>query len=168
MKKIYVPLLILAFVFAVPSLTNAQNSDGCTTLGAACTVAGYSGTCAQNPEYGNLYCRPTILNTSGGTSGGGINIGALKPYGDSIKGLINDILVPVLFAIAFIVFLWGTFKYFIWGADDEDARKTGRQFVLWGVIGFVVILALWGLVNLLLNILNLPGSSSPPTPPIIR
>ncbi|HQT83122.1 MAG: hypothetical protein B7W98_01230 [Parcubacteria group bacterium 20-58-5] len=69
-------------------------------------------------------------------------------YRDTIVWAVNSVLVPVLMAIAFIVFLWGVYKYFIQGAADEKNRTDGRQFVFWGIIGFVIISSIWGLVNI--------------------
>lgn len=95
----------------------------------------------------------------------GINISAIKPYSDSIIDVINSVLVPVLIAIAFIVFLWGVYKYFILGGADEKSRTEGRQFVLWGVIGFVIIFCVWALVNIVIGVFNLSGGSTAPRPP---
>jgi len=66
---------------------------------------------------------------------GGININYIKPYSDSIIGIINSILVPVLIAIAFIVFLWGVYKYFIYHGDSESDKMEGRKYAMWGIIG---------------------------------
>jgi hypothetical protein len=96
----------------------------------------------------------------------GPNLNAIKPYSDALITLINGILVPILIAIAFIVFLWGVYKYFILGADDEAARQTGRQFVLWGIIGLVVIFTVWALVALVMGTLGLGVAKSPPYPTI--
>ena len=94
----------------------------------------------------------------------GIDTSYITPYSNGIINIINGIFVPVLFALAFIVFLWGVFKYFILGAANEDDRKEGRQFVLWGVIGFVVILSIWGIVNLLMGTLGLSAGTAPAPP----
>ncbi len=89
----------------------------------------------------------------------------LNSYAKSILAIINGLLVPVLLAIAFIVFLWGVFKYFVWGADSDTELAKGREFVLWGVIGFVVILSVWGLVALLGATFGLrPGGGAPAFP----
>ena len=96
----------------------------------------------------------------------GINPTAAMSYKNGIVNFINGILVPVLMAIAFIVFLWGVYKYFILGAADEKNRTDGRQFTLWGIIGFVVILSLWALVNLIQGTLGLTGGHAPPPPTI--
>lgn len=95
----------------------------------------------------------------------GINIAAITPYSNGIKGVINGILVPVLIAVAFIVFLLGIYKYFILGAANESEKGEGRKFAMWGVIGFVVIFSLWGLVNVGLNLFpGLRGQNAPPSP----
>lgn len=96
----------------------------------------------------------------------GINVSYLQGYSNNITGVINYVLVPVLMAIAFIVFLWGVYKYFILGAADEKNRTDGRQFTLWGVIGFVVILSLWGIVNIFMSTLGLSVGQAPPYPTI--
>jgi hypothetical protein len=97
----------------------------------------------------------------------GINQGPLTSYSRDIINLINGVLVPTLMAVAFIVFLYGVYKYFILGADDEKSRTEGRQFALWGIIGFVVILSVWGLVAIVRNTLNLTGDNTP-TPPTFK
>ncbi len=76
----------------------------------------------------------------------GSNIGNL---GQSLIALINNVAVPVLFAIAFIVFIWGIFQYFIVGGHDEEKRETGKSLMLWGIIGFFIMVSVWGLVNIL-------------------
>ena len=40
--------------------------------------------------------------------------------GSRVINIINGVLVPVLFAVAFIVFLWGAFKTFILGASSVE------------------------------------------------
>jgi hypothetical protein len=95
----------------------------------------------------------------------GINLGAITPYSNGIIDLINKVFVPVLFAVAFLCFVYGVFKYFIYGADNDAERATGRQFVLWSLIGFAAILSVWGLVNIVLQTFNLtPGGSAPNYP----
>jgi hypothetical protein len=90
----------------------------------------------------------------------------LQGYADSIIGIINGILLPVVIAIAFITFIWGVFKYFIQGAASEDSRAEGRQFVLWGIIGFVVIFSLWSIVKLVGGTFGLTNDSAPRPPSV--
>lgn len=88
-----------------------------------------------------------------------------------VNSLVNDLLtfldvtvVPVIFAIAFLIFIWGVFQYFIAGAASEEKRDQGKQFVMWGLIGFVVMVSVWGLVNLLANTLGFNRDTRPGLP----
>ena len=96
------------------------------------------------------------------TIGSGIAVSAMLPLfafaqtindiedvGTTIIDIINTVLVPVLFAVAFIVFLWGAFNAFILSAQSEDAKEKGKNLMIWGLIGFFVMISVWGLVNIL-------------------
>lgn len=96
----------------------------------------------------------------------GINLNVITPYSSGIINIINSILVPVLIAVAFIVFLWGIYKYFVWGGENESEKAEGRKFAMWGVIGFVIILSLWGIVNLVMGAFGLSVGKAPPFPTI--
>ncbi len=99
--------------------------------------------------------------------GGGINTSYLQGYASSIVGIINGIFVPVLISIAFITFLWGVYKYFIAGAASDTEREEGRKFILWGIIGFVVIFSVWGLVGIVGSTLGLSPGGGPPSYPTL-
>ncbi len=159
-------LLLLCSLFVGAPAALAANSGGCSVVGSSCSISkSGDGTCAQNYETGDIYCRANLGAGSPGSGSGGINMFYLNSYAQSILAIINGLLVPVLLAIAFIVFLWGVFKYFVWGADNDTELEKGRGFVLWGVIGFVVILSVWGLVNLLGATFGLsPGGRAPAFP----
>lgn len=77
---------------------------------------------------------------------------------------INNVLVPLLFAIAFLVFLYGVFKKYIWSRGNETDVDEGHKLILWGIIGFVVMISLWGLVNVVANTFGLAGVSAPVLP----
>ena len=72
-----------------------------------------------------------------------------------IIGAINSAVVPFIFTLAFLVFIWGVVNYFFIHGDDEKKRVEGRQFVLWGILGMVVLFSVWGLVNMLLSTLGI-------------
>ena len=81
--------------------------------------------------------------------------------GALIIATINNILVPVLFAIAFLVFLWGAFDVFIIGSNSEDVKEHGKNLMLWGLIGFFVMVSIWGLVNILLGTVTFGNAVGP-------
>ena len=77
----------------------------------------------------------------------------------SVISFINNALVPLVFAIAFIVFIWGVFQYFIAGGADEEKRETGKSLMLWGIIGFFVMASVWGLVNIVRGSFSLTNTA---------
>jgi NADH:ubiquinone oxidoreductase subunit 2 (subunit N) len=66
-----------------------------------------------------------------------------------IDDMINGVAVPMVFAIAFLVFIIGIFQYFIQGGHDEEAKDKGKSLMIWGLIGFFVMVSVWGLVKIL-------------------
>lgn len=81
-----------------------------------------------------------------------------------IVAFINNILVPLVFSIAVITFLFGIFQYFIAGGADEEKRKTGRSFAVWSVIALAIMVSLWGLVNLLIATFGFGNATRPCLP----
>lgn len=88
--------------------------------------------------------------------------------GRAITDIINNVLVPLVFAVAFIVFIWGVFQYFIAGGHDEEAKEKGKSLMLYGLVGFFLMVSVWGLVNILVGTFNLnaaqpqlPGAQGP-------
>ena len=84
--------------------------------------------------------------------------------GNLIITTINNVLVPVLFAIAFIVFLWGVANAYVISRGDQAKVKQGHQLILWGLVGFFFMLSIWGLVNIIANTFGISGGPGPATP----
>ena len=85
----------------------------------------------------------------------------LSDAGSFIINIINNVLVPVLFAVAFIVFLWGAFNTFILGHDSEEVKEKGKSLMLYGLIGFFVMVSIWGLVNILTGTVTFGNPTGP-------
>lgn len=66
----------------------------------------------------------------------------------NITVFMNGTLVPLIFAIAFLAFLWGMFKTFILGGSDGEQQEAGKQLMMYSIAGFVIMVSLWGIVNL--------------------
>ncbi len=106
-----------------------------------------------------------FLSSSGGFGGGvGGCSGTICGVASNILYIINSILVPMLFAISFIVFLYGIAQAYIFSRGDMTKVEEGHKLLLWGIIGFVVMISLWGLVNVVANTFGLHGVSAPQTP----
>lgn len=96
----------------------------------------------------------------------GENGGDIQGIANGLISFINGTLVQLVFALAFIMFLWGLFNNFILGATSEDKRTEGKQLMLWGIIAFFVMVSVWGLVNILTSSFDFNGSSRVAPPAI--
>lgn len=73
----------------------------------------------------------------------------IQSYLIAIMGFINSTLVPFVFALAFLFFLYNVVRYFVIGASDQGARESARSLALWSITAFVLMVTLWGIVNFL-------------------
>ncbi len=89
--------------------------------------------------------------------------GTVDTFFNNISGFINSVLIPLIFAIALLVFLYGVFKYFILGGGNESAREEGKQLVMYAIVGFVLMVSIWGIVNIIAGGL-FPDNTPPNTP----
>ncbi len=71
--------------------------------------------------------------------------------------------IYLIISFAVLMFVWNVFKYFIYGSDDPAAKKEAGLYVMYSLIGFFVILSIWGLVFILTNTFKL--QNTPPTIP---
>ena len=60
----------------------------------------------------------------------------------------NNILIPFILGIGFLVFVWGMFRYFIAGGANDEAKEQGKSLMVYATLGFVLIIVFWGIINL--------------------
>jgi hypothetical protein len=54
------------------------------------------------------------------------------------------LVVPFLFTLAMVGFIWGIIQFYL-SPGNEEKRKNGKTFMLWGIIAlFVMDKHLWG------------------------
>ena len=61
---------------------------------------------------------------------------------------IDQSVIPFIFAVAMVSFVWGAVKFFIINSDEEAKREQGKQFMIWSIIALAVMISVWGLVNI--------------------
>jgi hypothetical protein len=69
--------------------------------------------------------------------------------------IVNPAIL-LLFAVASVVFIWGVVKY-IKNAGDQTKRGEGQQHMLWGLVGFVIMVGVYGIINLLTGFFGING-----------
>ena len=63
------------------------------------------------------------------------------------ENILNP-LIELLFAAALIYFLFGVMEY-VRGADSDSARAEGSRHILWGLIGMLIMIGAFSIVNLI-------------------
>ena len=63
--------------------------------------------------------------------------------------LIQRSIIPLIFAIAIAMFVWGAVNFFIISSGEEKKRQEGKQFMIWGIVALTVMIGVWGLVAIL-------------------
>jgi len=72
----------------------------------------------------------------------------------TFSSIVNNIivflgnLILLIIAIAVLIFFYGLWGY-VMNSGDETKRKESLQYIIYGVFGIFVMVAVWGLVSLL-------------------
>ena len=69
-------------------------------------------------------------------------------------GRVVALALPIVVAIALLVFFWGLVKY-IFAQGNEESKADAKRIMLWGVIALFVMVSVWGLVRFIGNALGI-------------
>lgn len=159
-----VALIALVGIISLGAFTTVPAHVAHASFNIVSGPGGVSGSGCVNTGNGFISGIFNRLNKSVGFSTQGSCNGAAG-YAILIMGIINHVLVPVIFTIAFVVFIWGMFKYFIAGGANPEEQAKGWKLLMYGLIGFAVMISIWGLVNIILHTFHL-SDTAPPYPQI--
>ena len=90
-------------------------------------------------------------------------LGEVDTFFNNIGTFIGNVLIPLIFGLTLLMFVWGMFRFFIWGGGNEEERSKGKQLIIWAIVGLVLMTSIWGIVNMLAG-----GIFPDQTPPEMR
>ena len=83
----------------------------------------------------------------------------------SIEGIINwatcllsQSIIPLLFALAVVAFIWGVIQFYL-NPENEEKRKKGKSFIVGGLIALFIMVSMWGIVSIFTNTFNIGDNS---------
>ena len=89
-----------------------------------------------------------------------------------VQGLVGRIVIEiinpiigVIFAAALVYFLWGLLM-FVMNAGNESKREEYKQHMLWGLIGLVVMISAYALIEIGLRTFGVTNADMPGGLPI--
>ncbi len=104
-----------------------------------------------------LLLTPVLASAQLATGGG--DLGPFQNLLENILIFTNNVLIPFIIGIGFLVFVWGMFKFFIVGGANDDAKEQGKSLMIYATLGFLLIIVFWGVVNLLADSTGLEGDT---------
>lgn len=78
-----------------------------------------------------------------------------------LAGIIGNI-ISFLLVVAALIFIFGVIKYIAAGGDAEKTKEA-RGFIIFALVGLVIIFVFWGLVRVVVSSLGL-NNTTPPNP----
>lgn len=91
-------------------------------------------------------------------------VGTLEQIVQGI-GRIVETLIPILLALALVVFFWGLIRYIFVDKGGEGANKA-KGLMLWGLIALFVMVSVMGIIRLAQQTLGVSSETSIPAPTI--
>lgn len=72
-------------------------------------------------------------------------------YTELVTEIIDIInyLIPAIFALAFLYFVWKIIDSWVLGAGDQNKIEEGKKYATAAVIAFVIMVSAWGIVWLI-------------------
>lgn len=92
-------------------------------------------------------------------------LGNVENIVESIGNII-DLATPIVVGLALLAFFWGLVKY-IFNAGNEDARKEGKQIMIWGIVALFVMVSIWGIVNFIGSALDIEQGGDIDVPTVL-
>lgn len=69
-------------------------------------------------------------------------------------------LIAILFALGFVLFMWGAAMY-VWGwgapGEKEKGLGAGKSHMVWGLVGMLIMVSAYGIINLAGSIIGVPS-----------
>jgi hypothetical protein len=160
MKKVFISILAF-FILLAPMSVSAQTPTEPTTppsddntYSQPVRVPGQIGVPQTNPI--NVFNGPDIPDTPAPSNSGGkisnVNTCSAIKFKSALDILIwlkcvaVAILIPLIFAAAFVLFLWGVLKFMY--AADAAKKKESQKLIWYGLIGLFVMVSVWGILKI--------------------
>jgi len=81
-------------------------------------------------------------------------MGAMDTFIANIVEHIINPIIGIVFALGFALFLWGVASYILKSGNETD-RQTGKDHIIWGLVGMLIMVAVGGIINMIRNTLGL-------------
>ena len=81
---------------------------------------------------------------------------SVDAFVSNLNTLIINPLIILLFGLAVVYFLYGIFQ-FISNSENEEAKTKGKSHMIWGIIGIVIMMGVFTILNMIMKTFNVEG-----------
>lgn len=81
----------------------------------------------------------------------------MTPASDLINKFVSYVIDPAIllvFTAGFLVFVWGIVE-FLWELKEGAGHEKGVQHMIWGMVGMLIMVSVYGLIALIDNTFQL-------------
>ncbi len=73
---------------------------------------------------------------------------------NTINRIIINPLIGLMFALALLIFFIGIFQM-VANNESDEAREKGRKNIMYGILGLVIMVSVYGIIRLILSTFGL-------------
>lgn len=81
---------------------------------------------------------------------------SVDSFVSNVNKLIINPTIILLFGLAIVYFLYGIFE-FISNQENEEAKTKGKTHMVWGIVGIVIMMGVFTILNMIMNTFNIEG-----------
>jgi len=85
----------------------------------------------------------------------------LNEFIGKVDEMVINPLIKFLFALAIVYFLFGVFQFFT-NQGSEEKKTTGKQHMIWGIIGITIMMGVWTILGIVVSTLGISESEINP------
>jgi hypothetical protein len=78
---------------------------------------------------------------------------------------ILNLLLPILFALSFIIFFWGLSKFILSSSGSPADIQKGKNYMMWGILALFILVSARTLISLASNDLEFGPAKTVPSLP---
>ena len=75
----------------------------------------------------------------------------MNAVSDIMNRFVTYIINPailIVFTLGFFLFIYGLVE-FLWNLSEGGENKEGKQHMLWGIVGMLIMVSVWGILDIL-------------------
>ena len=73
--------------------------------------------------------------------------------GKLVAYIVNPAIL-IIFAAGFFMFVWGLVQ-FLWKLDEGADNTKGKQHMIWGIVGMLIMVSVYGIITLIKDTFDL-------------